>query len=180
MKKFLLLTVLITTSVPGMAGPSVWSESGNWGLYNSKPDKTFNPMDIEFYRENFEQSAKYMISGFGKNNVANEFCIIGYEWSDKSRENKINVIWKDNYIINWEKPVSNDSGTNYLHSLMNAKPKVNLKDNVVPYDKIGAQTAAWAEEGVKEIMDDCLIKGIRVQIKPFKPDATWNTSNKRD
>ncbi|MBW5407146.1 hypothetical protein ACISK3_03980 [Morganella morganii] len=169
MKKVtLLFAVLTSVCFSGTAGASSWEDSGNWGVYDSRPEQIFNPMNIDFYKDNFEESARYMISGFNRNNVTNDFCIIGYKWKDDSRENKISVIWKDNFIINWEKPENNDSEISYLHSLMNSKPKVDLRNNVVPYEKIGTQTAAWAEEGIKQMIADCVDNGIQIQIKPFK------------
>lgn len=171
MKKLALLFAVLTTACfPGTAGASSWEESGNWGMYDSKPDHRFNPMDIGFYKDNFEESARYIISGFSRNNVSNDFCIIGYKWKDSSRKNKVSVIWKDNFIINWEKPVGNDSEINYLHSLMNSKPKVDLKNNVIPYEKISTQTTAWAEEGIKQMIADCADNGIQIKISPFRSE----------
>lgn len=53
---------------------------------------------------------------------------------------------------------------------MNSKPKVSLKNNVVPYDNIGTQTAIWAEEGIQKMITDCADNGIHIQIKPFKKE----------
>lgn len=169
-KAVLLFTILTLSCIPGRAGASAWKDSGNWGVYDAKPEHTFNPMENGFYKDNFEESAKYMISGFNLNNVTNDFCIIGYKWKDDKREHKISVIWKDNFIINWEKPEDNESGISYLHSLMNSKPKVDLKNNVVPYEEIGTQTAVWAKEGVQQMIADCADNGIQIQIKPFEKE----------
>lgn len=52
--------------------------------------------------------------------------------------------------------------------MMNSKPKVDLNNNVVPYEKIGTQTALWAEEGIKKMIADCAENGIQIQIKPLQ------------
>lgn len=66
--------------------------------------------------------------------------------------------------------MGNDSEINYLHSLMNSKLKVDLKNNVIPYEKISTQTAAWAEEGIKQMIADCADNGIQIKISPFRSE----------
>ena len=167
----LLLAISLTSSVCAQT----WEDTGNWGIYDKKPDVTFKPFDDKLYKKHFVESAKYFIAIFNMNDRVNDFCLIGYKWNDNNRENKVNVIWKDNYLINWEMPLYSVDDLTYTHSLVMSKPSINLKDNVVPYSEIGFHTALWPEEGVKQITEDCLKNGNQVQIKPFKPDSSWNS-----
>ncbi|WP_274370067.1 hypothetical protein [Morganella morganii] len=152
--------------------------SGDWGIYDSKPESVFKPLDDKRYKAHFEDAAKYFIAIYNMNNEVNDFCLIGYKWSDKNRENNVNVIWKNHYLINWEMPYRPAGNADYVRSLILSKPAINLKDDVVPYSEIGFRTALWPEEGIKQITDDCLKNGNQVQIQPFQPDPKWNIENK--
>lgn len=154
--------------------------SGDWGIYDCKPESVFKPLDDNSYKTHFEDAAKYFIASYNMNNEVNNFCLIGYKWHDENREDNINVIWKKHYLINWEIPYRPVDNADYVRSLILSKPAINLKEDVVPYSDIGFRTALWPEEGIKQITDDCLKNGNQVQIQPFQPDPKWNIENKPD
>lgn len=170
MKKNILIMLLLLAVVSTVKADT-WKESGNWGIYDSKPEVKFKPLDIPVYKKYFTEAARYLISVSGANDKTNKFCLIGYKWNSDNRDERVNVIWDGHYLITWETPDNYSDDSTYIKSLSMSRGMINLKENIVPYSEIGVHTALWPEEGVKQITDDCLHNGNLVEIKPFIKDT---------
>ncbi|MDX7999373.1 hypothetical protein FE394_09190 [Xenorhabdus sp. Reich] len=145
-----------------------WEKTGQWGIYNLKPDNHFSPLKINNYRDNYLSSFSYLIKLFHKENVENKFCIIGYKW-DKTKEHegieRTIVFWKTaNQLISWDLP----DGEHYekYRTIVLSKPFIDISESVVPYKEAEGAQALWAKEGVIQLIEDCELHGQKITIKP--------------
>ncbi|MBD2811255.1 hypothetical protein ID853_10260 [Xenorhabdus sp. Vera] len=126
-----------------------WDKTGQWGIYNIKPDNYFNPLKINDYKDNYLSSFSYLINLLHKENVNNKFCIIGYKWGKtKSHEKfeRVVVFWKTaNQLISWDLP----EGDHYekYRTIVLSKPFIDIIESVVPYKEAEGAQALWAKEG---------------------------------
>ncbi|MDC9598413.1 hypothetical protein [Xenorhabdus anantnagensis] len=145
-----------------------WEEAGGWGIYNDKPDSHFNPLTVKKYKENYLPAFSYVINAFNKQNVSNDFCLMGYKFNKKNDHNefeRVVIYWKtNNRLINWEIP---DGDYDELYrSIIFSKPFIDISDSVVPYKEAEGAQALWAKEGVIQLIEDCELHGQKITIKP--------------
>lgn len=145
-----------------------WDKTGNWGIYDSKPDGYFNPLAIKRYKENYLTSFSYLIKEFNLQNMVNQYCLIGYKWNKTKEDDEfesIIIFWKNaNHLIGWRLPEGQDE-YNYK-AIIFSKPFIDMNDSVVPYKEAEGAQALWAKEGVIQLIDDCELHGQKITIKP--------------
>lgn len=71
--------LLFITLSSGSASSGNRELSGDWGIYDSKPESVFKPLGDKCYKARFENAAKYFIAIYNMNNDVNDFCLIGYK-----------------------------------------------------------------------------------------------------
>ncbi|MDE9446038.1 hypothetical protein KKJ04_10555 [Xenorhabdus bovienii] len=145
-----------------------WEKTGQWGIYDSKPDSHFNPLKIKKYKEGYLPSFSYLIKLFNLQNVNNQYCLIGYKMN-KTKEydgfESIIVFWKTaNYLIDWDLPNSEDDHS--YKAIIFSKPFIDMNESVVPYKEAEGAQALWAKEGVIQMMNDCELNGQKITITP--------------
>ncbi|PHM35630.1 hypothetical protein [Xenorhabdus innexi] len=145
-----------------------WERKGSWGIYNKKPDGSFNPLKIKDYREGYLPSFSYLINKFGFGDKNNTYCLIGYQWNKKENSEertRVVVFWKNaNYLIDWDLP---DGDTYHRYkAIIFSKPFINLNESVVPYKEAEGAQALWAKEGIIQMINDCELHGEKITIKP--------------
>ncbi|MDE1483018.1 hypothetical protein [Xenorhabdus bovienii] len=145
-----------------------WEKTGQWGIYDSKPDSHFNPLKIKKYKEGYLPSFSYLIKLFNLQNVNNQYCLIGYKMN-KTKEydgfESVIVFWKTaNYLIDWDLPNSEDDHS--YKAIIFSKPFIDMNESVVPYKEAEGAQALWAKEGVIQMMNDCELNGQKITITP--------------
>ncbi|MDE9519061.1 hypothetical protein KKJ17_15335 [Xenorhabdus bovienii] len=145
-----------------------WEKTGQWGIYDSKPDSHFNPLKIKKYKEGYLPSFSYLIKIFNLQNVNNQYCLIGYKMN-KTKEydgfESVIVFWKTaNYLIDWDLPNSEDDHS--YKAIIFSKPFIDMNESVVPYKEAEGAQALWAKEGVIQMMNDCELNGQKITITP--------------
>ncbi|MDE9495642.1 hypothetical protein KKJ09_19155 [Xenorhabdus bovienii] len=145
-----------------------WEKTGQWRIYDSKPDSHFNPLKIKKYKEGYLSSFSYLIKLFNLQNVNNQYCLIGYKMN-KTKEydgfESVIVFWKTaNYLIDWDLPNSEDDHS--YKAIIFSKPFIDMNESVVPYKEAEGAQALWAKEGVIQMMNDCELNGQKITITP--------------
>ncbi|CDH24772.1 hypothetical protein [Xenorhabdus bovienii] len=147
---------------------NTWEKTGNWGIYNAKPDSHFDPLKINDYKENYLPAFSYIINIFEKQNLNNNFCLIGYKWNktnERDEFERIVIFWKtNNYLINWNLPDGNDDDR--YKGIIYSKPFIDISEYAVPYKEAMNHQALRAKEGIIQIINDCELNGQKITITP--------------
>ncbi|MCC8380217.1 hypothetical protein [Xenorhabdus sp. PB30.3] len=142
----------------------------NWGIYTSIPDGKFEPLKIKKYKEIYILAFSYIIKILGKQDVNNNFCLIGYHFDKKMGHDEFNdvvIYWKTaNRLISWELP--DGSYNEKIKSILYSHPFMDIDEYVVSYEEPVDHQILQAKEGVIQMMEDCEFHGQKITITPFE------------
>ncbi|PHM59402.1 hypothetical protein [Xenorhabdus sp. KK7.4] len=172
MKYFIGLCIVLFSSISLSQKDNLdfkaWGKTGNWGIYDSKPNNYFNPLKIKEYRDGYLPSFSYLINLFNFRNVNNKYCLIGYKWNktkNSEERERVVIFWENaNYLIDWDLPDGDDD--NRYKAIIFSKPFIKMDRSVFPYKEAEGAQALWAKEGIIQMMEDCELHGQKITIKP--------------
>lgn len=145
--------------------PSFSSEKEGGYIYDLKIISRFKITQVNPYKDHYILPMKYRMMMRKVNNINNNFCVIGYQFSDKHREGV--VFWQEGEeLITWQL-----EGRELDNILIDAdsmldSPSISYK-NIVPLAEITTQMAWYAKEDVDPMRADCLRNGETIVIKAF-------------
>lgn len=151
--------VLTVNALPLTTGP--------FSLFNDSPIRHFKLTETPPYKDTYKESLKYLLVTFSKNNLSNEFCMIGYQWKNKTRSAVI--FWKSGEtLFNWN---LDDIDNDYYYKSLLIDNSISLSSSVYPLKEIlknpGKYMQAYSQESINEVWNDCKSNGEFIIIDKF-------------
>jgi len=139
-------------------GPSLYT--GQSARFDIVTDEHFSAPEMEL---------RYLLVQRERNQQANHFCLVGYQWPDGTR--RAAVHWQEGQeILRWEgKSEWADGSFKYADSLFFSK-SVDLKEGLVDSTEgIGGSTFLETRVAAEGTIKDCQAHGQKYVIEPFTP-----------
>jgi hypothetical protein len=146
-----------------MSGVSACSHDSFPAEFDEKPTGRFAPANNEYYGPP-ESALKQLLVGENKNGVANEFCVIGYAYADKTVNVWVHWINEQRLLL-WR---GNSDEELREQGLVMAQRDLRLdKDTVETKDDIQGSTFLVTRAWWQAVAKDCAANGQRYTIEPF-------------
>lgn len=141
--------------------------SGPYSIFSDSPIGYFKLTETPPYKDIYKESLEYLLVALSKNNINNKFCMIGYQWKNKTRS--AIIFWKSGEtIFNWN--LDNIDNDYYYKSLL-IDNSISLSSSVYPLKEIlknpGRYMQAYSQESINEIWNDCKSNGEFIVIDKF-------------
>lgn len=154
-----LLFVTLGACAAESFGPSIYT--GQVARFDIAEDKAFADP---------EQDMRYLLVQAKRNDSANHFCVVGYQWPDGKR--KAAVHWQEGQrIVLWTGKSGVSDAFKYADSMAMAN-SVDLKDGLVDTDeqRFGS-SFLQLRSSAEGTLADCKAHGRQYLIEPFTPPS---------
>lgn len=140
---------------------------GPFSVFSDIPAGHFKLTETPPYKDTYKESLEYLLVALSKNNITNKFCMIGYQWKNKTRSAVI--FWKSGEtLFNWN--LDNIDNDYYYKSLL-IDNSISLSSSVYPLNEIlknpGQYMQAYSQESINEVWNDCKSNGEFIIIDKF-------------